>query len=219
MRNTVLAVVACLAASTLLAQGLGDAARQEQATRKKSNQSAVKPRVIGNTELLEATEGKGTFSVSEGASNPGAQTGASPAIVSVPISRRTESATRESHGSPSDSESPSDFGKLQQKAAAWRARYGPVKARVDALEREVADLEKRAGRKPALPVGGIPGQPIRDAIGQIIGYEPAPTVVTDAETAGAQLPQKRQELARAKQELSSVEDGARRDGVGSGQLY
>jgi hypothetical protein len=221
MRNMVLSVVACLAASTILANGLGDAARKEQEKRKKNAESGVKTQVIGNAELLSATEGKGTFSVSENtASSPEAQAGASAMPnVSSPTLGRTTSATSEANGSYSSAQPPSDYNTLKQKSEAWRARYRPAKERVDALEREVADLEKQAGRKASLPVGGIPGRPIRDAMGRTIAYEPPPTVVTESDTAKGLLPQRRQELARAKQELSSVEDGARRDGVGSGQLY
>jgi hypothetical protein len=62
MKTPILCVVACLIASVVLAQGLGEASRKEQERRKKAAEAGAKAPTYGNAELLEATEGKGTFS-------------------------------------------------------------------------------------------------------------------------------------------------------------
>ena len=62
MKTPIFCLVACLGASVVLAQGLGEAARKEQEKRKKAAEASAKAPTYGNAELLEAPKGKGTFS-------------------------------------------------------------------------------------------------------------------------------------------------------------
>jgi len=46
-----------------------------------------------------------------------------------------------------------------------------------------------------------------------------PNLRTDAERTVERLPKAREQLARARQRLAEIEEGARRDGVSTGQLF
>jgi BMFP domain-containing protein YqiC len=111
--------------------------------------------------------------------------------------------------------------RFKAKLARWRAKFRPLKARVDALEREVADLEAKASRSS--PVGTAPPEPIRDKYGVIVGYRGGgsggPRPLHEGEAARLRLPRAREKLAGAKQELAHVESQARREGIAPGQLY
>ncbi len=211
MRTMMLFIVACLGASTVLAQGLGDAARKEQAKRQKSAESGAKTRVIDDDALHSATEGKGTLSVGSGADSAAAPNLDVPAEAG---SAPSAGGGRAENAGARGGEPQSDYSKLQQKTASWRAKYRSAKAQVDALERQVAELEAKAQQ----PGGGaaVNTAPVRDANGKVLLLG---RTKSEGDAARERLPQARQELARARQALSSVEDAARRDGVGSGQLY
>ncbi len=234
MKSPTLCVVACLSASVLLAQGLGGAARKEQERRKKNAEAGVEVRTVGETELLSATEGKGTFSSAASETSSGPEVGGESSFTgttSAPDpgggSTAVEGAiSSNAEGHPerpraqSRSEGSSELDRLNEKSAAWRARYRAAKQKSDALEREVADLEDKNSRIAGVAV--ISSKPIRDSYGRVLAYENTPrdpNIHHEAERVMERLPQARKELARAKQELSSVEDGARRAGVASGQLY
>jgi hypothetical protein len=94
---------------------------------------------------------------------------------------------------------------LNRKIAKWRYRYRPVKASVDALEREVADLEARESR-----IAGIATDKTKPR---------DPNLRTDGERTVERLPKARAQLSAARERLSTIEEDARRDGVSSGQLY
>jgi hypothetical protein len=222
MKAPILCVIACLTASVALAQGLGDAARKEHAKRKKAAESGSKaPTTYGDAELLGAGEGKGTFSAnvadtsgdSEEQAAVAAETGSMPPA---------GVAAGEGHVQPA-AEGPeqTDMDRFKAKLARWRGEFQPLKARVDALEREVADLEAKASRSS--PVSAAAETPIRDGYGVIVGYQGGggggPRPLHEGEAARLRLPQAREELARAKQELAEVENQARRDGLAPGQLY
>lgn len=100
----------------------------------------------------------------------------------------------------------SDMDRLRRKSEVWRGQYRGAKEAVDRLEREVAELEEKQSRIASIVTFSGPG--IRD-----------PNVRTEAERTVERLPRARAELEQARQRLSQVEEGARRDGVGSGQLY
>ena len=102
------------------------------------------------------------------------------------------------------SSGPSSMEQLQSKIAKWRARSRPVKLSVDALDREVAELEAKESR--ILVIVTDTTTP-RD-----------PNIRTDAERTVERHPRARKELAAARQELLTVEEGARRDGVSASQL-
>jgi hypothetical protein len=214
MKSLILCVVACTSASLLLAQGLGGAARKEQERRKRNVEAGAKVRTIGETELLSATEGKGTFSVAETPSSPEVGGGASGAVSSDAEGRPQGPSVQPRSGG---FRAPDRLG---DKTAAWRSRYHAAKQKADALEREVSDLEDQNSRIAGIAV--LPGKPIKDSFGNVIGHEEStrdPNIRHAAERVRERLPKARVELARAKREFSSVEDDARRDGVASGQLY
>ena len=221
MKTPILCVVACLSASVVLAQGLGGAARKEQERRKKAAESGAKTPAYGNAELVEATEGKGTFSAnvadvsgdSESEAPVAGETGSMPA--------GGVAANRGDVQPAAEGPEQTDMDRLKAKLARWRAAFQPLKAEVDALEREVADLEVKASRDSG--VGVAPGKPIYDPYRGIVGYESrgggGPRPLHEGEAARMRLPKARQELAGAKQALADVENQARRDGIAPGQLY
>jgi hypothetical protein len=216
MKNAALSVVVFLSASALCAQGLGDAAKKEQQRRKKNAESGVKTGVIGDAELLSAVEGRGTLSVvGSAAAGPGLPEEATPVLSPSPADDGKGASSADVRVPAAE---PTDMDRLQDKIEYWRARFRPAKERADALEREVADLEKKA-RGPGGEVT-MAGRPtMYDSMGRAILYGPDVTLPTEAEVAKRLLPERRRELARAKTELSSIEDGARLAGVGSAQLY
>ncbi len=220
MKTTIFCLVACLGASVVLAQGLGEAARKEQEKRKRAAEASAKAPTYGNAELLEATEGKGTFSpVADPSGDSEMPAPVAGEAVSLPPAGvgASEGDARPAAEGPEQT----DMDRLKAKLARWRAAFQPVKARVDALEREVTDLEAKAARSSG--VGSTGGQPIRDAYGVIVSYSGGggggPRPLHEGEAARLRLPQARQELAGAKQELASIESQARSDGIAPGQLY
>lgn len=194
MRWLIVAGLVLTAPSMVLGQGLGDAARKEKERRKANAEAGVKARSVDDEELKSDTgTGSGTFSTT-GVATPSANE-------RRPASGEKPSRAPSSSGSTSGS---AGMDALQNKIAMWRSRYRPVKASADALEREVAELEAKASR-----IGGIATdktQP-RD-----------PNIRTDAERTVERLPRARKELAAARQQLSTIEEGARRDGVSAAQL-
>jgi hypothetical protein len=115
-----------LTASTLFAQGLGDAARKEQERRKKAAEAGVQARTIGDEELKAGpTGGRGTFSGGGEAapSNAPAQddTGSR-----KPVSEASK-APRES----TDGSDPVQVRK-QQRAAELRTKLRELEARIRA---------------------------------------------------------------------------------------
>ena len=109
----------------------------------------------------------------------------------------------------------SDWDRLNAKNQHWRQRYQSAKATVDRLEAEVAKLEEDAKNNF---VAGYRTIRVGD---RIVTLQPDPNspYKSYAERIEQRLPAARRELAAAKQALTQVEDAARRDGVGSGQLY
>lgn len=95
-------------------------------------------------------------------------------------------------------EGPSEMDKLRAKIQEYRAQYGPAKARVETLEREVTELSSRASRF-------------------IGGGNSGPAIEADA--VRSRLSAARNELDRARSALTAIEEHARRDGVSFGQLY
>jgi hypothetical protein len=221
MKTPLFCFVSCLSASVVLAQGLGEAARKEQEKRKKTAEASAKAPTYGNAELLEAPKGKGTFS--SGVADPSGDS-----EMQAPVPGETVSLPPAGVGASEGDAQPAaegpeqtDMDRFKAKLARWRAAFQPVKARVDALEREVADLEAKAARSSS--VGTTGGQPIRDSYGVIVAYAGGggggPRPLHEGEAARLRLPQARQELAGAKQELASIESQARSDGIAPGQLY
>ena len=221
MRTPIFCVVACLSASVVLAQGLGDAARKEQEKRKRVSETGDKAKApaYGNPELLEPPKGKGTFS-----GNVADTSGDSESEPPVPVETGSmpagNVAAMKSDVQPAaEGTEQSDMGRFKEKLAHWRAVVKPLKAQVDERERAVADLEEQA-KRPS--VSGITsGEPIRDAYGGIVGYRGAGPhrVSSNPEAARLSLPHAREELARAKEALAQVERQAGRDGIAPGQLY
>jgi hypothetical protein len=222
MKTPIFCVVACLSASVVLAQGLGGAARKEQERRKKAAESGAKTPTYGNAELLEGTEGKGTFSANvadtSGDSEMQAPVTGEPDSMPAAGVAANEGDVQPAAAAPEQT----DMDRFKAKLARWRAKFQPLKAQVDALEREVADLEAKASRSSA--VGPAPDKPIRDGYGVIVGYEThggggGPRPLHEGEAARMRLPRARQELAGAKAALADVENQARSDGIAPGQLY
>ncbi len=220
MKTPTFCVVSCLSASVLLAQGLGGAARKEQERRKKNAEAGIEARTFGNGELLDAMEGKGTFSagVADASGNPGMQ---EPAGETVPMPPARVAADQSNVRPVAEQPEETEMDRLKAKLAHWRAAFQPLKNRADALEREVADLQEKASRS-GLP-GPAPGKPIFGPGRAIIGYESSgssgPRPLHEGEAARLRLPHAREELARAKLDLERVENEARRDGIAPGQLY
>jgi hypothetical protein len=96
---------------------------------------------------------------------------------------------------------------LRQKAEQWRARYRLVAERITRLEAELAQLEEEDRRTVSTKTFGNPSD-----------YS-NPNLKTGGERTHERLLAAREELAQARQELTQIEDDARRDGVPSGQLY
>jgi len=220
MRTPIFCVVACLSASVVLAQGLGDAARKEQDKRKKTAESGAKAKAptYGNEELLEAPKGKGTFSANVADTSGDSETQA-PATSETGSMPTSAVAANERHVQPAaEGTERSDMDRLKEKLAYWRGVVKPFKAEVDERERAVADLEAQA-KQPKVS-GTTDGEPIRDPYRGIVGYRVAPRgVSSDPESAQLRLPHAREELARAKEALLQIERQAGRDGIAPGQLY
>ena len=155
---------------------------------------------------------------------PSAET-PSPALREVPP--RYARARADASPSPSltseaaESASPgeSDWDQLQAKIQRWRQRYRPAKADVDRLQKEVAKLEEDA--KNNFVSGPAPTSERERRATGITHKTPDPNspYTTYAEQIQKRLPAARKELEQAKLVLASVEEAARKDGVGSGQLY
>ena len=109
----------------------------------------------------------------------------------------------------------SDWDRLNAKNQHWRQRYQSAKATVDRLEAEVAKLEEDAKNN------FVAGHRTTRVGDRTVTLQPDPNspYKSYAERIEQRLPAARRELAAAKQALTQVEDAARRDGVGSGQLY
>lgn len=220
MKTLAVCVVACLTASFSMAQGLGDAARKEQDRRQKGAAAGARTPAYGNSELLEAKEGKCTFSANV-ADTSGEPAGEPPADeTAMPPAGIAENA---GHVKPA-SEEPEQTNMDRYKAtlAHWRGEFQPLKNRADALEKEIADPKVKAGRSSA--VGRAPETPMRDAYGTIIGYQgggggSGPRPLHEGEAARIRLPKAREELAAVKQQLEYIEKQARADGFAPGQLY
>jgi predicted RNase H-like nuclease (RuvC/YqgF family) len=182
-----------------LAQGLGDAAKKEKERQKANAAAGVKVRSVDNNNLktAETEDSKGTFSNSGGAAGSEAQP-----RPEIEDKAKSASSSKESRESTS---APSGMDELQRKIEKWRGRYHSAKSSVDSLEREIADLEARNSK-----IAGI-------ATDRSTPRDP--NLRTDAERTVESLARARRALTGAREELSRVEDGARRDGVASGQLY
>ncbi len=221
MKTPISCVVACLTASVVLAQGLGEAARKEQERRKRTAESGAKAPTYGNAELVEAKEGKGTFSANVADTSGDSESESPVAGETVSMPAGGVAANRGDVQPAAEGPEQTDMDRLKAKLARWRAAFQPLKARVDALEREVADLEAKASRSSA--VGVADARPIRDAYGVIVGYQGGGSggarPLHEGEAARLRLPKAREELAGAKQQLANVENEARRDGIAPGQLY
>lgn len=177
-------------------QGLGGAAQKEAERRKANAASGVKARSVDIETLRTDTgSGKGTFSTT-GVATTNEESPAASDGKPKPVSETSSSGRRSE---------PSGTEVLQRKIETWRGRYRPVKASVDSLEVEVADLEARESR-----IAGIATDKTtyRD-----------PNLRTEAERTVERLPKAREQLARARQRLAEIEEGARRDGVSTGQLF
>jgi hypothetical protein len=159
---------------------------------------------------------------------PSAET-PSPALREVPL----RSARARADASPSYSPSPSlvseaaesaspgesDWDRLQAKIQHWRRPYRSAKADVDRLQKEVAKLEEDA--KNNFVSGPAPATDLERRVLGITHKTPDRNspYTTYAEQIQKRLPAARKELEQAKLVLASVEEAARKDGVGSGQLY
>lgn len=199
MRWLIAAVLVLGAAGVSSAQGLADAARKEKERQKANAAAGVKVRSVTSENLQESGSGKGTFSAPEG--QPPAAEDAKP---------KGESGSAEPGKPGTASEGgaaapPSAMDVLQQKTEMWRGRYRSAKASVDSLEREIADLEAKSSRTSGIATDK---SSYRD-----------PNLRTEAERTAERLPRARTQLSSARERLREVEEGARRDGVSSGQLY
>jgi hypothetical protein len=194
IRWLIVASIALTIPNVVLAQGLGGVAQKEKERRKANAEAGVKARSVDDEELQSDTgTGKGTFSTT--------------GVAATNVAERPPATSGKPAGTTSSSgpmSGPSGMEELQNKIAKWRAGYRPVKSTVDALEREVADLEAKASRIVVIVTDTT--KP-RD-----------PNIRTEAERTVERLPRARKELAAARQQLLSIEEGARRDGVSAGQL-
>ena len=199
---TLCLILVGLLASGARAQSLGAAAQKEKDRR--ATATKPKPKVISDEDLSRytqpAAEGEALPAPPKAPEGPAAA--GSPSEAGRPS--RVPGATSKP-ASPADP--PSGMDELQAKIDRWRAQYRPVKARVDALEAEIKDLEPKA-RGMTIVLG--PSDP---------RYVPGGTPQkTQAESAQTRLSQARNELRRAKDELASIEERARRDGVSGASL-
>jgi hypothetical protein len=221
MRTPIFCIVACLSASVVVAQGLGDVARKEQEKRKKVAESGDKAKAApayGNAELLESPKGRGTFSANVADTSGDSESEAPAPVETGSMPAGNMAATRSDVQTAAEGTEQSDMDRFKQKLARWRAVVKPLKAQVDERERAVADLEEQA-KGPSVS-GSTSGEPIRDPYRGIVGYRgPGHTVSSQSDAARLRLPHAREELARAKEALAQVERQAGRDGIAPGQLY
>lgn len=94
---------------------------------------------------------------------------------------------------------PSETELLQEKIQRYRAEYGPAKSKVASLEREVAELTELATK--------------------VFADGNSASATLDADIVRARLGRARQDLDNARAAVAAIEERARRDGVGYGQLY
>lgn len=191
-----------LLASGAQAQSLGAAAQKEKDRR--ATTTKAKPKVISDEDLSRygqpATEGQADEAPPKAAEAPAAAGSPSEA-------GGTSGAPGAASKPASPADPPSGMDELQAKIDRWRAQYRPVKARVDALEAEIKDLEPKAG---GITIVLGPSDP---------RYVPGGTPEkTQAESARTRLNDARNELRRAKEELAAIEERARRDGVSGASL-
>ena len=93
---------------------------------------------------------------------------------------------------------PSESDQLRERIAAFRSQYGPLKRRIEQLEREVGELTQKASRSIG---GGNSG------------------ATTEADAVRSRLSAAQDELDRSRIALAGIEEQARRAGVAYGQLY
>jgi phage shock protein A len=97
------------------------------------------------------------------------------------------------------SDGPSETEQLQERIRRYRAEYADAKAKVERLERKVAELTKLAT--------------------EVYADGNSASATLDADIVKANLNVARGDLEDARRQLAGVEERARLDGVGYGQLY
>jgi len=190
-----------LMANGVQAQSLGDAAKKE----KQRRETAAKPpqKVVSDEDLSRygaqrAAEGEDLSETRPSGESEAPPPSSSDGDKAAPPGRRQEAPS---------ADAATGMDELRAKIDRWRVRYRPVKARVDALEAEIKDLESKSKgitivmgpSDPRYVPGGTPQQ-------------------SQSQAALTRLNQARNELRQAKSELASIEERARKDGVSAGQL-
>jgi hypothetical protein len=130
----VLVAVLMLGPAASHAQGLGDAARKEKNRQKANAAAGVKARSVDDDALKSGSEGTGQGTCSSTGTATPDQDGAKP----VPEADAAQQSPRGEAGA-----APSGTEDLQRRIDTWRSRYRPAKARVESLEREIAELEAK----------------------------------------------------------------------------
>jgi hypothetical protein len=192
-----LAMCGCIIALATLAQGqsLGEVAERTREQRKGGDAA----KTLTQEDLDRAAAAREASAPIETA--PDASSTESPTMASrAPVARlqRSPDAARAT-------EPPmSDMAILEQKIQKWRARYSPVQARVEALEQQVGMLAEEDSRAPLISVTS--------------SCRRGRTISANA-SVHSRLTQARAELAKQQQQLETIVEQARLDGVTSGQLY
>jgi hypothetical protein len=185
-----------LLASGLEAQSLGDAAKKEKqrrGTATKAPQKVISDEDLSQYGAQRAAEGETATEESQAVPPPSSEGGQT-----LPPGLRPPAPP---------AEAPTGMDEHRAKIDRWRALYRPVKARVEALEAEIKDLESKA--KGITIVTGPSDDP---------RYPGASPLQSESQAARTRLYQARNELKQAKSELASIEERARKDGVPAAQL-
>jgi hypothetical protein len=217
----------CLLACSLLAAGagaqsLGEAARREKEKKRREAAAAAEAKVYGDDDLAahrspaekRAGDKPSAAATGPAAKEPGSVPAAKPTPAPSPspswLKGLSEDDTEGEKAQPgAGTEPPSAMDELRKKIELWQGKYHPKKLEVESLEKEIAALEKEVSQG-----GGGSGVPLNP-------LNPLDTRYTESayDVAVRELREKRAALAKARQELSDIEDGARRAGVASGQLW
>jgi hypothetical protein len=189
-----------LLASGLEAQSLGDAAKKEKQRRGTATKAPQK--VISDEDLSQYGAQRAAEGETATEKSPDGESQAVP-----PSSEGRQTLPPGLRPPAPPAEAPTGMDEHRAKIDRWRALYRPVKARVEALEAEIKDLESKA--KGITIVTGPSDDP---------RYPGASPLQSESQAARTRLYQARNELKQAKSELASIEERARKDGVPAAQL-
>lgn len=185
MRRWTTALLVLVPAALVLAQSLGDLARQEQERRKQREKAGARPRVFTEDDLKKT---KGQL-----ANNPSADAAVAPApegepapSPGAPASGSPPPSPAPSGAPPQASPSPASSPPPAAKAgkAEWQSRISVARGRVDAARRRHEELSGRLARSSG-----------------------------KSKSLEADVAQARQQLEAAQEDLENLREAAHREGV------